>query len=714
MTRDFSQASPHDGRRITSAWCQTRTWFRCTGALLLWTVGPWALPAQADPLHAWVGPLTPASMKIWTDAHIVRERRLISTVTADSTPRTIEATFAPYDEAVGELLLANTQMSLMQNAHARRDVRTAAQALAQRVEEEQNALSLNADVYRALAAINAEGADPGTRYVLQRALLEFRLGGADRDARTRAHLRELLDSVARHGLEFERNIRESVRTVEVDHASDLAGLPGDFIASHRAGADGKIHITSEYPDFDAVTKYARNAELRQRVYLAYTTRAYPENDAPLRQLLQERRQIANLLGYAGWPDMALADQMMGDSARLHAFLDKVDEVTREPAQQEYDALLKFAQSQQPGLTSIDMGSRFYWLEAYSRHQFAFDSQEVRPYFPYSQVETGILAATGKLFRVRFDRAPQAPVWDPSVTAWDVVDLDPDSPRYDKQIGRIYLDMHPRKGKDKWFNSDTLVPGAEGRQMPEGRLICNFPGGKAGDPGLMQFSDVVTFFHELGHLMHAMLGGHVRWASASGVATEGDFVEAPSQMLEEFFHDPRLLQTFARHYQTGVPLPTPLIERMNRAAAFGRALNVRRQVNLSAYSYELYSADPATVEPAELERKLIRRFNPFDPLEDARQYASFDHLVGYTSNYYTYVLDKVVALDFFDRFNQADLVGGPAALRYRHAVLEPGGTRPAAQLIGNFLGRSYDFEAFKHWLAAGLVQPGSSPSVVDNR
>jgi thimet oligopeptidase len=678
---------------------------KLSGALLLWAFAQSAWPAQADSLHAWAGALTPASIKAWTDAHIARERHLIGVVTDRSTSRTIEATFAPYDEAVGELLMANNQMSLLQSVHARRDIRDAAQVLAQRIQQEQNALSLNGEVYRALAAVDASKADPGTRYVLQRALLEFRLAGADRDADTRAQLRELLDAVARDGLEFERNIRESVNTVDVDRASDLAGLPDDFIASHRASANGKFRITSAFPDVAAVGTYASNEDLRRRVYVAYMTRAYPQNETPLRQLLQERRRIANLLGYPAWPDMALADQMMADSGHLHAFLDKVDEVTREPAQREYEALLKFAQSQQAGLASIDMASRFYWLEAYSRHRFAFDSQEARPYFPYARVEPGILAATGKLFRVRFDRAPHAAVWDASVTAWDVVDLDRDSPRYGKRIGRVYLDMHPRAGKDQWFNSDTLVPGVEGHQMPEGRLVCNFPGGKPGDPGLMQFNDVVTFFHELGHLMHAVLGGHVRWASASGVATEGDFVEAPSQMLEEFFHDPGLLQTFARHYKTGATMPTALIERMNRAAAFGRALNMRRQVNLSEYSYQVYSADPAKVAPEELERSLIRRFNPFDPLEAVRGYASFGHLVGYTSNYYTYVVDKVIALDLFNHFDRGDLVGGPAALRYRHAVLEPGGTRPAAQLISDFLGRPYDFDAFGRWLAEGLAEPG---------
>ncbi|MBV8209766.1 MAG: Zn-dependent oligopeptidase [Burkholderiaceae bacterium] len=661
-----------------------------------------ASAAPTDPLHAWVGAVTPASLKTWTDAHIAKYKSLIAKVTADSTPRTIDATFAPYDEAVGELALADSQIRLMRNVHARREIRDAAQALAQRVEEEVNTLSLNAEVYHALAAIDAAGADAATRYVLQRALLEFHLAGADRDDATRAHLHELLDAVTRNGLEFERNINESVHTVEVDHAEDLAGLPADFIASHRPGADGKIRVTSAYPDFSAVSTYARNEDLRRRAYVAYLTRAYPQNDVPLRQLLKLRHQIANLLGYPSWPDMALADLMMANSAQLQAFLNKVDEVTREPAQREYEILLKFAQSQQPGLASIDMASRFYWFEAYSRHQFNFDSQQVRPYFPYAQVESGILTATSKLFHVRFDRAPHAPVWDPSVTAWDVVDQDPQSPRYKKRIGRIYLDMHPRPGKDQWFNSDTLVPGISGRQMPEGRLVCNFPGGKAGDPGLMQYDGVVTFFHELGHLMHAVLGGQGRWASASGVATELDFVEAPSQMLEEFFHDARLLQTFARHYKTGAVLPTELIERMNRAGAFGRALGMRRQVDLAAYSYQLYAADPETVDPVELERTLIRKFNPFDPLDGVRQYASFGHLYGYSSNYYTYVVDKVIALDFFDHFDKANLVGGPVALQYRRAVLEPGGTKPAAQLISDFLGRPYNFEAFQRWLAEGLA------------
>ncbi len=166
-------------------------------------------------------------------------------------------------------------------------------------------------------------------------------------------------------------------------------------------------------------------------------------------------------------------------------------------------------------------------------------------------------------------------------------------------GRFYLDMHPREGKDKWFSAAPLVPGIAGRQIPEAALICNFPGrrrDKPDDPGLMQHSDVVTYFHEFGHLMHAILGGQQQWAGISGIATEGDFVEVPSQMLEEFFRDAKLLQTFARHYVTGEPIPAELVATMNQAGAFGRADWVRTQLFYTNYALDVHDRDPGHARP----------------------------------------------------------------------------------------------------------------------
>ena len=281
-----------------------------------------------------------------------------------------------------------------------------------------------------------------------------------------------------------------------------------------------------------------------------------------------------------------------------------------------------------------------------------------------------------------------------MSAWDVYDRG-------RLCGRFYLDMHPREGKDKWFSAAPLIPGIEGRQLPEVALVCNFPGGKTDDrthdPGLMQYSDVVTFFHEFGHLMHAILGGQQAWAGVSGIATEGDFVEVPSQMLEEFFHDARLLASFAHHYQTGEPIPPALVERMNRASAFGRADGVRTQLFYTSYALDVHNLPPQEVDPDALLEQGYKRMMPYEWVDGNRMYSSFTHLIGYSSNYYTYMFDKVIALDFFGQFDRSNLLEGPTAMRYRAAILEPGGSKPGTQLIEDFLGREQRMDAFAEWV-----------------
>jgi thimet oligopeptidase len=237
----------------------------------------------------------------------------------------------------------------------------------------------------------------------------------------------------------------------------------------------------------------------------------------------------------------------------------------------------------------------------------------------------------------------------------------------------------------------------GRAQPEAALICNFPGGKEGDPGLLQYNDVVTFFHEFGHLMHAILGGHTEWAGISGFATEGDFIEVPSQMLEEFFRDEKLLQAFARHYQTGEILPSETIRKMKLAGAFGRADWVRAQLYYTTLSLDLHDQDPAGLDLDSTARRLYESLQPWTWLEGNRMYASFGHLTGYSSNYYTYAFDKVIALDFFAQFDRGNLLGCDTGSRYRKAVLEQGGSKPGREMVREFLGRDEEFAAFSQWL-----------------
>jgi thimet oligopeptidase len=443
------------------------------------------------------------------------------------------------------------------------------------------------------------------------------------------------------------------------------------------------------------------------MFLAYNTRAYPGNRQLLLDLLATRQEIASVLGFRSWADLATADQMMESAANVRKFLARLDEASREGARDEHAQVLAFARERQPELNEIDITSRGYWYEQFRRTKYDFDSQSVRPYFPYASVEAGVLETAAKLFKVEF-RPSAAPAWHEAVSVYEVFEDE-------RLVGRFYLDMHPREGKNKWFSATPVVAGVRGRVLPEAGLICNFPAPEtgdpglppqrprpdgppaAGDPGLLQYSDVVTFFHEFGHLMHALLGGHTEWVGLSGFATEGDFIEVPSQMLEEFFRDEKLLQAFAKHYETGEVLPSELIRSMKLAGAFGRADWVRTQLYYTTLSLDLHDQDPSGIDPDAITRELYGRFQPWTWLEGNKMYASFGHLMGYSSNYYTYMFDKVIALDFFGQFDPKDLLGGNAGERYRKTVLEQGGSKPGRELVRDFLGRDEEFAAFSKWL-----------------
>jgi thimet oligopeptidase len=525
---------------------------------------------------------------------------------------------------------------------------------------------------------------------VDRTLLEYRLGGVDKDQATREKIKKLQDQITDLSLKFSRNLQDDVRKVSVKDKSDLDGLPADYIARHKPAADGTITLTTESPDYAPVMSYSNNPKLRRAMFLAYNNRAYPANEPVLKQLLEARQELATTLGFSTWANLATADQMMGSADRMRAFLDQVNVASRDRAKREFDILHSFVQSKNPNALPITLSDSGYWNEQYRRSAYAFDSQSVRPYLPFAQVEAGILKTASRLFHVEFRAVTDAPVWDPSVSAYDVFDGG-------QKAGRIYLDMHPREGKDKWFSETGLIPGVQSEQMPEAALVCNFSGGVAGDPGLMQFDEVVTFFHEFGHMMHEVLGGKQRWAGQSGIATEGDFVEAPSQMLEEMFHDPAILQSFAKDYKTGQVMPLEVISQMNRASYYGRAEWVQRQLLYSTYSLQIHDRSPEKVNFDQLLKEDYAQFSPDQFVDGDHFYTSFGHLTGYSSNYYTYLLDKVIAADFFSMFDPKNLLDGPAALRYRRAVLEPGGSKPAAQLVQDFLGRPERVDALKQWM-----------------
>ncbi len=670
------------------------------------TAGKSANGAVVDHLHIWNGLQGPGEAQAWVESHLQASRAALAELISFSGERTVENTLALYDRAVWHLRMAGSQAHVMFMVFPNAGVRDAVQALSQAVSAEGVSLSLNKEVYHALEAVDVSSADEATKYYMERTLLGYRLAGVDRDEATREKIRSLADRMTELSMQFSRKVQDDARQITVEDLEGLRGLPADYLTRHgvrekggKLVADADVVITTDPPDLSPVMSYAASAALRRKLYLQYNDRGYPENKQVLLDLLAAREEMAEVLGFRSWADLATVDQMMGSAANMRRFLGEVEDAARETALREWAELEAFVRECDPQATPLTLSDARFWEEQFRRARYDFDSQSVRPYFPYTQVEAGILATAGKLFGVRFERNRSAPVWDAAVKAFDVFEgahADASEP-----VGRIYLDMHPREGKSKWFSECSLVGGVLGRQVPEASLVCNFPEPTASDAGLMQYADVVTYFHEFGHLMHEVLGGRQRWAGQSGIATEGDFVEVPSQMLEEFFEDADLLRTFALHVETGEPIPYETVTRMTKASAHGRALSTMTQVMYATYSMETHDRRAASLDLDTLLRDGYDRFSKYEFVDGNRMYAAFTHLVGYTSNYYTYLYDKVMALEFFRQFGEgdgADVLNGTVGERYRREVLEPGGSKPARALVKAFLGREQvNMDALKEWI-----------------
>ena len=659
------------------------------GGVLIGIGGAQDLPKNQPPL--WSSKPDIAAFEKMENDRIAAAQRAIDRIVAVQGPATIENTLVPYDEATQQLNAANYFSGFMEQVHPDAAFRDHATAMTTKVSNVATALSLNRGVYQAMASLDLSKADSATRYYVQRQLLEFRLAGVDKDDATRERLKKLQDQLTQDQSAFERNIADERTSVAVSDVSELDGMPQDYIDNHKPGPDGKIVIAADEPNGYPVLEFAKSDAFRRRMADALNTRAYPKNHDVLLDMMRTRYEIATLLGYPSWADYNAADKMIENGSNIAKFIAQLDAATRPLAQREFDILLAEKRKTDPGATEVLVYQSSRLSELVRREQYNFDSQSVRPYFPYNQVKQGVMDTAATLFHVTFRQEMNVPAWDPSVETWDVIEAG-------KMIGRFYLDMHPRPGK---YNHAEMVPvldGVRGKQLPEAALVCNFPAPTVSDPGLMQYSEVVTFFHEFGHLMHHILGGQQQWAGISGITMEADFVEAPSQMLEEWMSSPQVLATFAHNYKTGEAIPTDLVARMNRASAFGRANEVAEQNAFSAISYDIYKDKPEKPDVDVVPIADSRRYTLFTPLpSDAHMYAAFNHLAGYSSAYYTYMWDKEIAEDFFRQFDQDHLLAGETPMRYRRLVLEPGGSVSANDLVKSFLGRPQNMTALQTWM-----------------
>lgn len=650
-----------------------------------------APPAVANPPFT-QGITDADSLKGVVDARVAHARALLDQMLAVTGTRTPANTLTPYDDLLGELHVAASQARIMAALHPDEAVRKMGEELNRTVNALSAEITLRPDVYAAISAIDLQPADADTRYYVQRELRDFRLAGVDKPAEVRERVKVLRDELTARMDEFARNARNGRRTVTVGGVAELAGLPADFIK--RVAQDGKAPITLTTDDIDArpVGAYARNAELRRRMMVEVYNIGAPANLNALRRILEVRYEIATLLGFENWAAYDAASRMSGDVQAITRFIDRIVEASGPKAAREHAELVSQKGREFPG-EPFHLWDRNYYSEMVRRASYDFDSQSVRPYFPFNGVLAGVLDVTSRVFGLTYEPDTSIPAWHPSVRVYSVRDGE-------RLIGRVYLDLHRRTGKSATGANATLVRnGGPGRPVPESVLVASLPGDQPGDPGLMTHEEVRTLFHEFGHVVHRLIGGHHRWQRLSSTALERDFTEAPSQMLEEWTWDPRTLASFARHYQTGEPIPERLVLQMRRASEFGKGIDVRGQMVLAKVSLAYHDRDPRTLDTTALWHEIHNRYSATPYPDGSHREASFPHLAqsGYASTYYAYMWALVIAKDMFATFSGKDLLGAGAARRYREAVFAPGSSKPAADLVRDFLGRPFNADAWERWL-----------------
>jgi thimet oligopeptidase len=624
--------------------------------------------------------------------HLAAAQAAVGRLVAVTGERTAANTLRPFDDARNHEMLAQGLVEIAVNVHPDSAVRAEGLKAQRRVSAFRTGLRADVRVMHAFDALDPTPLAAEERLLRSRVLRDFRRAGTHLDQATRTRLRANWEELDRLGTAFTRNIAEDTTTVLATQ-EELAGLPPDWIARHRRDAEGRVILTMSYPDFFPVMRYAANRSLRQRMAIGFSNRAWQANRDVLGSLLRVREETAHLLGYPNWAAYQAEVRMAGSIDAVRAFLEQVRRATEPARVRLVGRYRERLRKDDPSVDDLWLGDTGYAAELTRRDEFAVDDRDVRAYLPFAQVKEGLLEITSQAFGLNFRRIT-VPVWHPAVEAYEA--------REDgRLIGRFYLDLHPRPGKYTHAAVMALRPGIAGRQLPEVMLVANFPGGELDDPGLMELGDspiaVTTFLHEFGHLLHGLFA--VTAYASTDWPDEHDFIEAPSQMLESLAWSPAVLRRITRHVKTGESIPEELVVRVRNANALDRPISVAREIATSAIALALHDGPADRVNADAITAAAIRTHMGITYPPDAHLATAIEHfgMNDYSATFYTYLWSNVIARDLWSAFDPArPLQPGPWR-RYRDTILRPGGSKPAARLIEDFLGRPFEFASWQQWV-----------------
>ena len=651
--------------------------------------------AEVDPVA--VG-LTVEGITALCDDHLARAREHLASIksleAAPEASLTWDAVMARIDGISQELSMAGGFPALMAVGHPDAKVREAAKTCEPKVQAFNTDLFLD-PVFAKVVKRYADRKEPltGVRARLLRdTQRDLRRNGLELPADKQKELRAINEELSKLVQSFEANLSESTARIKVK-PEQLKGLPPAFVEQHKPGGDGLVTLTTDYPDYFPVISYVEDRTVARDLTAKFDNRAADKNLKVLDRVLELRNKKAALLGYKTWADYAIEPRMAKTAEAVRKFLDKLAKDVKAPARKELEEFrAEYAKVKGKLIDGrIPNYDRLYLEQRLREKKYSFDSKALSEYFEVTKVTAGLLDISAKLYGIEFREVVDAPRWHPDVRVLDVMDQG-------KKVGRIHLDLHPRDGKYKHAAMFSIRPGKrleDGRYMePSAALMCNFP--KPGSaPALMTHSDVTTFFHEFGHVLHHVLTQQ-ELASFSGTNTARDFVEAPSQMFEEWAWRRDILDLFAKHYQSGKPIPEDLYKAMIASRGFGRALSTERQISLASLDFEYYSgAWPFSTD--EVFRQVMKKTQSFSYLPDTHFQGTFGHLMEYDAGYYGYQWALAIARDVLTRFQKEGFMGSKAAGDWRKVVLEAGAGDDENKLVEAFLGRPHNLEAYVDYL-----------------
>jgi oligopeptidase A len=671
-------------------------------------------PTQTNPLLENAdlprfGTIRPEHVQPAVDAVLADYRARIDALIADPAPRTFANTMLPQEALEDRVERTWSPVSHLHSVADTAELRKAFAPAEEAISDFGAELGQNRDLYAAVKAV-ADGAEfpslpRAAKALVEHSLRDFRLSGVALEEPARTRFRDISNALTRLATEFEEAVLDATQAwSERVEETALAGLPETDRelmreAAREAGHDGFL-VTLKPPSVNAILTYADNRGLRERVYTAYHTRASDQgpqagrfdNSARIGEILALRHEAAQLLGFANAAEESLATKMAATPTRVLDFLHDLVRRAKPVAMRELIELREFARNELniAELQPWDVG---YVSEKLRQRKFSLSEEDLKPYFPLPSVMGGLFAIVARVFGASLREHTGVDVWHPDVRFYDV--LDP----HGNVIAGCYVDLFARTGKrgGAWMDvcrSRFRTDGAT--QLPIAYLTCNFAPPTADRPSLLTHDEVTTLFHEFGHGLHHLLT-RIDYPSIAGIdGVEWDAVELPSQFMENFCWQREALNLFARHWQTGEPLPDELFARMLAARHFHAGLFLVRQLEFALFDFRLHlEFDPAHGARAlELLADVRREVAVLQPPAWQRMPHSFTHIFagGYAAGYYSYLWAELLSADAFARFEENGIFDAATGAAFRDSILAVGGSRPALESFVEFRGREPQADA----------------------